>query len=142
MMTTDRTIKVNMKSEKPIICCPQRRWFRWLIYIQFLVVVVHPDLRDEVWGIIPIVLYYIIRMPDFCVFDDGIEINIWGYERFIEWDKIRKVRMTSKQLIISEGFVLLPIYIFYWRKNFKETQDILESKLGEKAKRYSFPLPF
>lgn len=106
-----------------------------------MIVILHPDLRTGIWGVIPIVVYYIVRMPDFCIFEDGIEIRILRYKRFIEWGKIRKVLITPKQLIISEGFILFPIYIFYWRKNFVETQDILESKLGDKAKRYSFPLP-
>lgn len=132
---------MGLDDNTPIICCPQRWWFRWMVYIQFMIMIIHPDLQDEVLGVVPLIVFYIARMPDICVLDEGIEINIYGYRRLIRWDKIRVVWLTPKQIIISEGFILFPIIIWPFRRNFLDTQDALELKIGDKVRRFSFPIP-
>jgi len=134
-------ISIDVNEHKPIVCCPQRWWFRWFGYLGCLYILINPYLQDDIWGVLPLLAYYIARMSDVCVFDEGIEINIYGYKRLIQWNKIRAVWLTPKQIIISEGFILFPIVIFPFRKNFLDTQDILELKLGDKVRRFSFPVP-
>jgi len=132
---------MELPNRNILICCPQRWWFRYIFYIQLIIL---PQLLEWNDFILPIIItgaYYISRMPSICILDDGIELNIFGYRRLIKWENIKRVRMTSKKIVIGEYWFFFPIYIFYWRKNFKETQEILEAKLGEKVIWFPFPLP-
>ena len=119
---------------------PDRWWFRYLIYIQAIYLVLDPStgsLLPLVW----IVTMYLLRSPDMWIVDSGILIRVlWSY-RVIPWENIRKARLRPKQILIYDGFFTMPIFAFYWRRNFKEMQQILEERIPDKVSRYPFPFP-
>lgn len=123
------------------ISCPERWWFRALIYAQFIYVVFSPDHQQWLTALVFIVALYTLRSPDFVVYDDGIQIQIFWQKRFIAFSSIKKVLVTSTQMFISEGVFPFPIFVFRWRKNFKEVSLLLQEKLGDKVVYSSFPIP-
>jgi hypothetical protein len=121
---------------------PDRWWFRYGVYIQAIYGLLNPETRHWILQLVWIITLYLLRSPDMWIVDEGLLIRVlWSY-RVIPWANIHKARLTPKQIFIYDGFgFLLPIFAFYWRRNFKEMQSELEYRLGDKAKKYRFPLP-
>lgn len=69
--------------------------------------------------------------------DEGILTRILWYERFIEWDRITKVRISPRKIFISDGY-LIPIFALAWRRNFTEVKDFLRDKIPDKVSESLF----
>lgn len=101
-------------------------------------------------------IVYIVGSPDLIITNRGIDVSILAKTYFIEWENVLLVRedtfqswiyvrhLTLFNYLIGLGtFFLSPaIQVGRWRKNYRETMNLIKENIGHKFEGYDQIKPF
>lgn len=125
--------------------CYSPAWSKALVILLSIIVgyvLVYQVLDNNILGWV-FLLYVVIRIPfyspDVIVYDEGVDVDRFGFKRFLAWDDLEYIRVGTINCQLHprnlpkwvQWMVYDSILINSWHSNFKQVREKLEENQGK-----------